>query len=347
MVAWLVKNHLIMSMTAQRKDINDPGVIHEFALLVSDTEHLDYLYLLTVSDIRATSPKVWNSWKDSLLSQLYKLTQFALSKGLEQPQQQDELIRKNRVTALNGLLLNHYSEQDITQLWQTLPADYFIKFQAEEIIWQTQAILKAGKSTSKQAVIQIKADEQRGGTAVFIYTHPSNHVFALVTATLSQLVLNVIEAQTITTRDGYAYHTYFILEEDDSIVSDPERIQSIQLSLTEKLTESTFSLPSHSQRLSRSQKQFSLQTNVQFDEDLVNNQTIMSISASNRPALLSHIGQALIECKILLENARISTFGEKVEDIFIIRDENHQIITDIKKQEEIRRTIIRLIDEID
>ncbi|MCU7835682.1 MAG: [protein-PII] uridylyltransferase [gamma proteobacterium symbiont of Taylorina sp.] len=347
MVTWLVKNHLNMSMTAQRKDINDPGIIHEFALLVSDINHLDYLYLLTVSDIRATSPKVWNSWKDSLLIQLYNLTKLALNKGLEQPQQQEELIRNNKKTAFDDLVLKHYSQQDIAQLWDTLPADYFIKFQPEEIIWQTQAILKSKGTTSDKAIVLIKADEQRGGTEVFVYTRPNNHVFALVTAALSQLVLDVIEAQTITSNTDYAYHTYFILEEDGSIVNDPERIKKIQFTLEEKLSLNTFSLPSHSQRLSRSQKQFSLETNVQFDEDLVNNQTIMSIKASNRPALLSHIGQALIECEVLLENARISTFGEKVEDVFTIRDENHQIITDIKKQEEIRRTIIQLVDEID
>ena len=117
--------------------------------------------------------------------------------------------------------------------------------------------------------------------------------------------------------------------------------------MEEKLSSENFSLPVSSQRLSRTQKQFSLQTNVQFDEDLANNQTIMSIEAANRPAMLSHIGQALIECRVLLESAKISTFGEKVEDVFIIRDENHQIITDIKKQEEIRKTIIQLVDEID
>lgn len=346
LVAWLVKNHLILSMTAQRKDINDPAIVHEFALLVGDINHLDYLYLLTVSDIRATSPKVWNSWKDSLLSQLYNLTKRALHKGLESPQQQDELIRHNKQTALELLSADSYSKEEILKLWKTLPADYFIKFQAKEIVWQTQAILDVDINDSNQPIVNIKIDEQRGATEIFIYTQPKNCVFAMVTSTLSQLVLDVIEAQTITTDNGYAYHTYFILEEDGNIVKDSDRIKSIQLALQEKLSLESFSLSSSSQRLSRSQKQFTLKTNVQFDEDLVNNQTIMTIEAANRPALLSHIGQALIECRVLLENARISTFGEKVEDVFIIRDANQQIITDIKKQEEIRRTIIRLVDEI-
>ena len=249
--------------------------------------------------------------------------------------------------ALKSLSPRTYSENKILDLWNSLPEDYFTKFQAEEIIWQTQAILSAESDTSKKPIIKIKVDEQRGATEIFIHTQPKNCVFALVTSTLSQLVLDVIEAQTITSHNGYAYHTYFILEEDGSIVKDSDRIHSIQLALEEKLAQDDFSLPDMSQRLSRTQKQFSLKTNVHFDEDLANNQTIMTIEAANRPALLSHIGQALIECHVLLENAKISTFGEKVEDVFIIRDENHQIITDIKKQEEIRRTIIRLADETD
>ncbi|HHA18877.1 MAG TPA: [protein-PII] uridylyltransferase, partial [Methylophaga sp.] len=300
LVTWLVRNHLIMSMTAQRKDINDPAIIHEFALLVGDIDHLDYLYLLTTSDIRATSPKVWNSWKASLLSQLYDYTKHALHQGLESPQQQEELINHNKQIALKDLTTLQCSKEDVLTLWKTLPDDYFIKLQAEEITWQTQAIVETEINDKNKPLVKIKIDEQRGATEIFIHTMPKNCVFAIVTSTLSQLVLDVIEAQTITSDKGYAFHTYFILEEDGSIVRDADRIHKIQLALEEKLSSENFSLPVGSQRLSRTQKQFSLQTNVQFDEDLANNQTIMTIEAANRPAMLSHIGQALIECRVLL-----------------------------------------------
>ena len=172
-------------------------------------------------------------------------------------------------------------------------------------------------------------------------------MFALVTSTLSQLVLNVTEAKTVTSSNGYTYHTYFVLEEDGSAVTDKERIETIRQRLEEKLSQDEFTLPAASQRISRSQKQFSFETKVQFDEDLENNRTVVTITASNRPALLSRIGQALVECHVYLDNARISTFGEKVEDVFVIRDENQQIITDIKTQEKIRRKIIQLTDEME
>lgn len=346
LVTWLVRNHLIMSMTAQRKDINDPAVINDFALLVGDNLYLDYLYLLTVSDIRATSPKVWNSWKDSLLIQLYNLTKITLNKGLENLQEQEEFINNAKAVTLAKLGDNRYDTNRIQQLWNTLPDDYFIKYQPEEIAWQTQAILETPEPQKNKPIILIRGNEQLGSTEIFIQTQKKEYVFALVTATLSQLVLDVTEAKTVTANDGYTYHTYYVLEEDGSAVTDKERIMCIRQSLLEKLSQDSIPLSADSQRLSRSQKQFSLKTRVQFDEDLENNHTIMTITASNRPALLSHIGQALIKCHISLENAKISTFGEKVEDVFMIRDQNQQIITDIKTQEKIRKTIIRLVDEI-
>ena len=196
-------------------------------------------------------------------------------------------------------------------------------------------------------LILIRTHEERGGTEIFIYTKKEDYVFALVTSTLSQLVLDVTEAKTVSSSNDRTYHTYFVLEEDGSAVTDNDRIETILKSLEDKLAQDSFVLPAVSQRLSRSQKQFSLKTKVQFDEDLENNQTLMTITASNLPALLSHIGQALVECHISLDNAKISTFGEKVEDVFVIRDKNKQIITDIKQQEDIRRAIIRRADEIE
>lgn len=363
LVSWLVRNHLLMSMTAQRKDINDPAVIHEFALHVGESQYLDYLYMLTVSDIRATSPKIWNSWKDALLSQLYNLTKIALNKGLENPQQQEEYIKNFKAIARGKLTDRNYSTEAISRLWSTLPDEYFIKFQPEEIVWQTEAILNLSQTREPQHPEECQEDskqhcsgaplvlsrthDERGGTEIFIYTRKADYVFALVTSTLSQLVLNVTEAKTVTSANDCTYHTYFVLEEDGSTVTEKDRIEAIRCALEEKLAQDEFILPTITHHLSRSQKQFSLATNVQFDEDLENNQTLMTITASNRPALLSHIGQALIECEVVLDNAKISTFGEKVEDVFVIRDKNNQMITDIKQQENIRRVIIRRIDEIE
>ncbi len=351
LVTWLVRNHLVMSMTAQRKDINDPVVVHEFAMVVGDHLYLDYLYLLTVSDIRATSPKVWNSWKAALLVQLYNLTRIALNKGLENQQEQDEVINNAKALAMVQLTRQGYKEQTVNNLWATLPAEYFIKLQPDEIVGQTAAVLNGLQSSdsekTKSTIVMVNNHNQRGGTEIFVFTPKKDYVFALVTSILSQQVLDVFEAKTFTSSNGYTYHTYFVLDENGDAIEDPQRLDCIRQSLEEKLSQEQFELPQSSQRLSRTQKQFSLETRVQFDEDLEHNQSIMTITASNRPALLSHIGQALVEQNISLENAKISTFGEKVEDVFVIRDENQQIITDIKKQEQIRRSIIKRVDELE
>lgn len=347
LIIWLVRNHLIMSMTAQRKDIGDPHVINEFASLVKTHEYLDYLYLLTIADIRATSPRVWNNWKGSLLMELYNLTQHALKQGLENPLLKDEKIQVSKSMALDTLTSEHFTRNNIDQVWNSLPEEYFLKFQIEEIVWQTRAIIEHKKRSDQQhdPLVLIREHQPSGSTEIFIYAPMQDYVFTIVTSVLAKMMLNITEAKTITSSDSFAYHIYFVLEENGEGVTDPERLDNISHSLEQQLSQKESQIPAGSDRLSRSMKQFSLETRVQFDEDLENNQTILSITASNRPALLSRIGLALIECNVHMVNTKISTFGEKAEDVFTIVDENHQIITDIKKQEKIRQTIIRLIDE--
>jgi [protein-PII] uridylyltransferase len=347
LVIWLVKNHLIMSMTGQRKDISDPGVINEFTSVVKSREYLDYLYLLTIADIRATSPKVWNNWKGSLLMELYNRTKHALKQGLDNPLLKEEKIQVCKTEALKQLTTENYSKDHIEQLWNNLPEEYFLKFQLDEIIWQTKAIAQHKQRQDKhnKPLVLIREHQQSSSTEIFIYVPMQDFVFAVVTSVLAKMMLNVTEAKTITSTDGFVYHIYFVLEENGEGVSDPQRFDNIRYSLEQQLSQEEFQFQASNVRLSRSMKQFSLQTHVHFDEDLENNWTIMTITASNRPALLSRIGQALIECNVHMINTKISTFGEKAEDVFNIVDDNYQIITDIKKQQKIRQTIIRLIDE--
>ena len=141
LVKWLVENHLIMSTTAQRKDISDPDVISEFAHRVGSQKRLDHLYLLTVADIRATSDSLWNSWKDALLADLYRATSRALRRGLDNPVAHQDLIRETRAQALGQLTRHGCSAKAVQQFWQGLNADYFLRHSAEEIAWQTRSIL--------------------------------------------------------------------------------------------------------------------------------------------------------------------------------------------------------------
>jgi len=352
LVSWLVKSHLLMSMTAQRKDLGDPQVIHDFALQMRNLNQLNYLYLLTVSDIRATSPKVWNSWKDSLLMELYNLTKQALGQGLNNPIEQIEKIFQTKDAASKLLLAQNYTSENFQQLWSQLPKDYFLQQNIEEIFSHTQNIIEHNKTqTAKNdkvtalPLVSIRNVEKKGSTEIFIYMENKTHIFTLVTSVISQMGLSVIEASTYRTQNTYILHTYHILDEQQSAIIDNERQTNIKEKLIQQLSEEEFNLSNPGQRLPRLLKQFTLKTEVNFSEDLENNLTIMNVTAANRPYLLSKIGHVLIQHEIHLVNTKISTFGEKVEDIFYITDLDNHIITDFERLKNLEHSIIESLDE--
>src|SRR5690606_12599975 len=143
LVTWLVRNHLLMSITAQRRDISDPEVVNEFASKVGDVIHLDYLYLLTVADIRATNPNLWNSWKDALLLELYTATKRALIHGLEKPVDAEVRIHEIQHQARSLLAAQGVDASTIDAVWQNCGDDYFLRYAPDEIAWHTEAIARA------------------------------------------------------------------------------------------------------------------------------------------------------------------------------------------------------------
>jgi len=344
MVTWLVKNHLNMSTTAQKKDLGDPQVIHSFAMLMTDKVHLDYLYILTAADIRATSPKVWNAWKDSLLMELYNLTLEALGQGLDNPIEQIEKIRRTKEQVTTSLVQENYREEQILNLWRHIPKDYFLQNSSQEISRHSKNIIT--HTPESEPLVTVQGLEEKGSTEIFIYMPNRPHVFALVTSVLAQMALNVTEAKTYRTTSEHIIHTYHILDIRDEVITDEERVNQIRDALFKELAnKEEFNQESSFYNLPRTLKQFALTTEVDFSEDLENNWTIMYITASNRPFLLSKIGHVLIEHSVRLVNARISTFGEKVEDVFYISDINNQMITDFERLKALKGSIIECLDE--
>jgi len=170
LVVWLVENHLVMSTTAQRKDLSDPQVINDFAQAVGDETHLDYLYVHTVADINATNPTLWNSWRASLLRQLYTATKRALKRGLENPLEREEQIRQTQRAALDSLVRNGTDPDEAEQLWAQLGDDYFMRHSSTDVAWHTQAILRHGDSSEPLVLIkETTQHEFEGGTQIFIY----------------------------------------------------------------------------------------------------------------------------------------------------------------------------------
>ena len=174
LVGWLVENHLILSKTALREDINDPEVINKFALTMSDREHLNYLYLLTVADVKGTNPELWNDWKSSLFSQLYNETTRALRRGLENPFNKEDRIKKTKNTALELVHQRARSKYDINQLWESFGEDYFIRCTQDEIAWHTNSIIE---NTRRQyPLVSIRQQATRGATEIFVYMQNQDYI---------------------------------------------------------------------------------------------------------------------------------------------------------------------------
>ncbi|MGM0594530.1 MAG: [protein-PII] uridylyltransferase [Pseudomonadota bacterium] len=318
LVAWLVRNHLLMSTTAQRKDIADPEEINAFAQKVGKQDYLDYLYLLTVSDIRATSPSVWNSWKDALLAELYHSTHKALRRGLSNPVLEAEVIAEHQAEARKLLSLHRVPPAQIEQFWARLDELYFLRYSGSEIAWHTKAVVEHGESS--EPLVLIRQQTERGGTEIFIYTPIRDFQFTTTTTLLDQIGLNIVDARIIPSHDHYTLDTYMVLEEDGEPIRGKFRLQEIEQMLRHLLTHPEETPEKVHRQMGRQLKHFNIKTRVLFHEDPHNEHTVVEVITSDRPGLLSRIARALAACKVRLLNAKIATFGEKVEDIFFITD---------------------------
>jgi [protein-PII] uridylyltransferase len=337
LVAWLVDKHLLMSMTAQRKDTSDPEVVMEFAQMVANPVQLDYLYLLTVADMRATDPKKWNSWKHSLLRDLYMATKQALLRGLQNPVEQDEIIQNKQAGARHLLNSDGLDPEVANEHWLTLSLDYFLQHTWEEIAWQTKMVLTA--KPEDLPVVMVRKSPTSGGTEVFIYIRDQDGLFALTTSLLAQLGLNIVSARIDTTDTGYTLNSYLVLEDDGTAVDDPARRDEIKGTLREAFCTPQESDSVVSRRIPRRLKHFSTPTRIDFVQDRGNKRTIMKLVADDRPGLLSQVGYAFSACGIRLINAKIATIGAEAEDTFFITDRENRPLTEREQFECLEKAI--------
>ena len=342
LVAWLVRNHLIMSSTAQRKDISDPDIVHEFAQQVGDKMHLDYLFLLTVSDIRATSPDVWNSWKGSLLRELYSATEAVFRRGLENPIMQSERIRDHQQQAREKLIQHNISEEKIDVLWDNFGEEYFIQYSPDEIVWHTEIILQT--ENINEPLVLLRQRLKSGGTEVFIHTRYHSNLFTLITGIIEQMNLTVMDARIFTSKDNYTLDTFLILEADGSRFTDKKRIAELTEKLLQHIAQPETSTPDISIQIPRAAKHFKFPTQVSFENNEVQNQTIMNVIAYDRPGLLSEIGAAMHSCDVTLHKAKIATYGEKAEDIFFVSNDDNTPFLEIEKMECLKKMITQNLD---
>ena len=347
LIVWLVQQHLVMSTTAQRKDLSDPQVILDFARLVGDQTHLDYLYVLTVADINATNPSLWNSWRASLLRQLYTETKRALRRGLENPLDREEQIRQTQSAALDLLVRGGIDSDDAEQLWSQLGDDYFLRHTASDVAWHTDAILQHPDDGGP--LVLMKETTQRefeGGTQIFIYAPDQHDFFAVTVAAMSQLNLNIHDARIITSTSQFTLDTYVVLDADGgSIGNNPARIQQIREGLIEALKNPDDYPTIIQRRVPRQLKHFAFAPQVTIHNDAQRPVTILELTAPDRPGLLARIGRIFLEYDLSLQNAKIATLGERVEDVFFVTDANNQPLSDPELCARLQETIVRRLSE--
>jgi len=329
LVAWLVANHLQLSITAQKQDISDPAVITAFAHKVGDETHLDYLYVLTVADVRGTNPKLWNSWKASLFHEFYERVKRALRRGLESPIDKEQLIRETQDAARERLQAAapgseaQISEAQISEVWPILSDSYFLRHTPEEIAWHTQVLASHAQDT-EETVVAVEAESERGTTSILTFAPSRRHGFALSTAVLDQLGLTIVDARITPTVDGRSLDVYHVLEDDGSPIADAERRREIELALSESLIARTGAPLGVSRRAPRQVRMFNTSTQISISNDVDNQRTVLELTAGDRPGLLCDIGKVLMQERVELLAAKIMTVGERAEDVFYVTDLEQQ-----------------------
>jgi len=339
MISWLVKHHLLMSVTAQRRDISDESVIQTFGEIVRDEAHLDFLYCLTVADMRATNESLWNGWKANLLEELYFNTKRAFRRGLEKPVDLRSKIRENQRLAIELLAVIDIEKSEVSALWLDFKSDYFLRYTPEQISWHCQNILS---HKSDNPLVIISPIPYRGGTQVFIYTKAHNAIFASTVALLTTKKLSIHDAKIITSKSGYTLNTFVVLDQRGKAIKDISRTAEIADSITKtlsekKLTEKTLT-KIKIQPISKRLKHFKKPTRVSFIKTNAKRGSLLEIVSTDRPGLLAMISQIFRDKHINIHSAKITTFGEKIEDVFTISNSNNQALT-VEEQAELSDTL--------
>lgn len=313
LVVWLVGNHLVMSAVAQKEDLTDPDVISGFAARVKDARHLTALYLLTVADIRGTSPKVWNHWKGKLLADLYYLTLNRLEQGEAAPTH--GVLAERQAEAMR--LLRYFALSDTVheRLWKQLDTVYFLRHSAEEIAWHTRSLHY--RIYNEQPVVRARPYQEGEGLQVMVYTKDQPDLFARIVGFFSRNGYNIVDAKIHTTRHGYALDSFVLLDVSERD-NEREMIAYIEHELTERLVHQAPPEAPSAGRLSRQVRHFPIKPEAAIRPDEKGNCYVLSLVAADRPGLLYTVANTLAQHGACLQTAKITTLGERAEDVFLI-----------------------------
>ena len=333
LVGWLTRYHLLMSMTAQKKDISDPEVVTIFANLVGNVTHLNHLYVLTVADMNATNPQLWNSWRATLMKQLYSQTRRILRADIDAPTNRQDMIRATRTQALamlDNVNNQHMNRDEVLRLWDDLGDEYFLREIPEDILWHTEAILNhppIGLASNADSPPLVVLREHRelalDAVQVFVYTQDQTNLFAVTMAVFDQMNLDVLDARIITATRDFALDSYVLLDPSGTLLVDEDSQQELKQRLINAFKDPTL-LKLTNKRIPRQLRHFEVTTVINFEFNEASDQHIMSLETLDQPGLLARVGQVFLQEKIEVHAARITTLGERAEDMFYISDQNDE-----------------------
>ncbi|WEH98196.1 [protein-PII] uridylyltransferase [Acinetobacter soli] len=326
LVAWLIQNHLLMSLTAQKKDISDPDVIKEFAEKLGDMEHLDYLYTLSVADINATNPKLWNTWRASLMRQLYTYSRDVIRSGLGRPVDYQMLIEDTKFTA-SEILVNEFPLDAVERVWQELGDEYFLKESADEIAWHTRAILLHGDNSAPLVLLRAHRQSAQDAVQIFIYTQDKPNLFATTVAVLDRMNLDVQDARIITATKAFSLDTYLVLDRFGTLLTDPDREHTVKSALVQALSQSDKYPGLMQRRIPRQLRHFDIENTVDVTLNEALQQNMVEISTLDQPGLLARVGGLFMMQGLDIHSAKIATLGERAEDIFFVTKKDGQPMT--------------------
>ncbi|MCK9285745.1 MAG: [protein-PII] uridylyltransferase [Rhodocyclaceae bacterium] len=312
LVVFLVEHHLTMSQIAQKKDLSDPDVVRRFASVVGNQRRLTALYLLTVADIRGTSPKVWNVWKGKLLEDLFRMTSRQLSGEATTPLAG---VSENQEEA-RALLRKRGLRSGIeAPFWEHLDTVYFMRHDADEIAWHTRNLYY--RPDTDEPVVRARLSPIGAGLQVMAYLRDQPDLFARLCGFFARHGYSIVDAKIHTTRHGYALDSFVILDTQEhlpyrDVIALIEHELSVQLQTLPPL-----GAPQQG-RLPRQVKHFPLSPEVEIRPDEKGNRFVMSISAADRPGLLFLIARILGRHGVTFHTAKVATLGERVEDTFLI-----------------------------
>ena len=355
LIEFLVAEHLTMSNIAQKKDLSDPDVINAFAQRVGTERRLTALYLLTVADIRGTSPKVWNGWKGKLLEDLYRYTLRALGGHAPDPSAEIE-ARKREALAIMALhAMPHNAHK---ALWDTLDVGYFMRHQADEIAWHTRTLSRqiakngtvraatapndlpeSAKTSASPCIVKARLSPGGEGLQVLVYAPDQADLFARICGYFDESDFSILDARVHTTRNGYALDSFQIVA---PTLADHYRelTTMVELRLAQTIDAKGPLPPPVMGRVSRRVKSFPITPRVDLKPDEKAQRWLLSISASDRNGLLYGISRVLARYEVSVELAKVTTLGERVEDTFLISGPQLQVN---KLQIEIETELLKVL----